>query len=253
MAVLLSFVCVGCSSFLPEQIIEPAEIANLVRDLDSDEFWLRDRATKRLRAIGTPALDFFERAGRAQRSVDFIERADRLMREIRLESCRGGEIMRGVQLTLRADRFIFRTDEDVVMHLKIRNVSCAPRFDCAPLRWGYTQSHGPSAFVVRSSAPYNGLLQLHQLSGRRAKVDRSAGGWNILFNPNEDRPIAIGNKVVELIEIGNRIGRLTPGEYDARFTFSWHTRDGFDLKRPHFGLQSHELVSNTVRFSVENR
>jgi hypothetical protein len=253
MAVLLSAFWVGWSSFLPEPIIEPTEIVKLVRDLDNDDFRLRDRATKRLRAIGVPALDFLDRACETQCSVDFSERADRLIRQIRLQSIAGGPSIRGIQLALLTDRRVFGADESIALQLEIRNVSCAPRFDCEALRWGYTQTHGPGAYVVRSHAPHNGLLELHQLSGRRADTKRLGGGWNIFFNPNENRAIPIGGKVVELIEVGDRIGRLTPGEYEVHFNFSWYAKDGIDLKKPGFDLQRHEIISNTVRFSVEKR
>jgi hypothetical protein len=245
-----------------EPLPDAGQIRAMIRQLDDDDFRIRDRATRELRKTGHGALVLLDAAARSG-SIEVRERADRLARAIRRESFLPGKSAEGMRATLRSDNGVFRANQPIALQLEIENISQAEFMLPQSIRWGYSMTYGPEKYrVLGLYVPCHAFIEVHQLSGRKGGKEMSpyACGHPGFGDP---KPIKAGNSHVYAVPAA-MVRNLLPGEYEIRVTFytSYMSKAckesikasqmmGQAAEQEINRVKEHALISNTVRFTVE--
>lgn len=241
---MFTLIIAGITTYVtvePESIVEAKQITALIQKLDADDFRARDRAGKEIRAIGVPALEFLKQASASGANAEIREHSCKLTRDIRRETCVGGDVVDGLQAKLRSDRDVFRANEPITLDLEIINVD-RPNLAMPPgLKWSYAHTYGPARYQVRTLwVPSNAHIELHQVSGTKIPKNLSPFACGP-FGKVNNQAVKIGDSAVYSVPV-SMCGDLLPGDYEARIVFFTY----LVMEQP-----KGQLISNMVRFTVE--
>ena len=106
-----------------------ARTAQLIRDLDSPRFAVRERAARELKALEAKALLALKEALRAPPSAEFEQRARALVRELAIHEP-GGPVVNGLKVRLLVDRDTLRTGQTVKLTTILGNMTDGPLNVC---------------------------------------------------------------------------------------------------------------------------
>jgi hypothetical protein len=143
-------------------LVQDAErIANLIRDLDAEEFSVRDDAARELTKIGEPALPALEEALRETKSEEVrgcIPRiAGAIRADLRRRAFKGGEAVNGLSACTTVETL---KDGTIVIRTEIMNIGATAAAITAEI---HTDFSGPAH--SRSSTGSHGRFHIRQLSG----------------------------------------------------------------------------------------
>ena len=249
----------------PEPAPAAGHIESLVQAVDHEDFEVREDATQELMGSCRPALKAVQKVLEAPPSHEARIRAERIaktiMQRLRRASFKGGEIVRGLQATLRSEKDVFQAGETLSFELEVQNVS----EQTTAFRGIDTESfHGGFDYDLPDrEGPENwdnaAMITLAQLSGEKILKVGQMGGGCTCFEKVELKPAENILYPVVLLQTKDKERKgslLVPGEYEISIFFYGKTRGRKELG---FHLQTFDgvhrlpddLKSNTIRFRVE--
>src|SRR4051812_32875039 len=99
LAVACGIALVTCGTWLPGQQAATPAVDRLVRDLDSDDFAVRDEAGRTLLGMQERALEPLKKALAKPSSVEFSRRAESLLKQLAIYGP-GGDVVAGLKVRL---------------------------------------------------------------------------------------------------------------------------------------------------------
>lgn len=223
------------------RVDDDAAVARALDDLDHARFARRAAATRALHDVGPPIIPILERFTTVAQTPEARARARAIIaaisRRLHWESFKGGDIVGGLQLTLRCDRSSYRAGQRIRLRIELDN-----RADEAKqaLALTYLDVKLPSGESTRSDA--TGKVTVTAVRGVTVR-----GGWSSSTRgskPRPPKPLKPGGQVTraaQLHQLNHHLGGgLTPGVYELHVEL---------YTKAQLGLEKN-LTSNKVRFQI---
>jgi hypothetical protein len=228
------------------------DAAALIRNLDSDKFAIREKASKELLALGTKALPDLTLAHKLTNSAEVAKRLS-LAIEILEVQATGGSIEDGYQLVLT--KATENTYEALAFDLSLYNRSSDEKANLTPLHYSYQVDADTGPEEQLQIVGYVAVVKISQVTGEeKVGVEIVAS----LASAGSENTLAPGAKSIKRFFVPKRkrnraekVSKDTPGEempysippgnYTLQILYTpYGNRNG---KNP--------IESNVVRFKVE--
>ena len=261
-AVLALLLVIGCSGqmdmTLSPQDEQSLRIQQLIKDLDDNSQKTRIKATEELIEIGEPALEQVKKALAKPPSNEVRIRAGEILKKIehkirfRYSQFKGGDVVCGLQATLRCEKDTYKVGEPITFEYEIKNVDTQAR-EFVPIK-GFNNVIPGEGLIFKSSQAEIAISKVF------AEGEKRFGGRKNLFgfDSEPDRtPMKLNvgervtkeiaaNYVYESVKRNSRNSVIPSGEYKVIVVY-------FAKEEKLLPDAPDDLKTNVIRFNVEEK